>query len=85
MCCKLQRNNESCKEVEGVLNLWEKGQRMEDKENKKRAFRKGRPRFVVFIMCEEEAWGVASSCIVKMEGESERRDEGESGVGGGAI
>jgi len=27
------------------------------------SFRKGRPRFVVFIMWEEEAWGEASCCM----------------------
>ena len=51
-------------------------------ENEERAFKKGRPRFVVFIMCEEEAWGEASSCIV---GDGERRERKErkkvSGLG----
>lgn len=41
---------------------------------------------MVFIMCEEEAWGVASSCIVEdVVGEGEMRERKErknrSGVG----
>jgi hypothetical protein len=54
------------------------GQARKGKENEKRAFKKGRPRFVVFIMCEEEAWGGASSCMVKMEGERRESGDGEA-------
>jgi hypothetical protein len=44
-------------------------------KNEERAFKKGRPRFVVFIMCEEEAWGEVSSCIMKMDDERERKEK----------
>lgn len=59
-----------------------RGEKKKEGEGKGiRTFRKGRPRFVVFIMCEEEAWGEASSCMVKMRGEG-----GEDvGGGGGAV
>jgi hypothetical protein len=36
------------------------------------SFRKGRPRFVVFIICEEEAWAEASCCMVCGWGRGER-------------
>jgi len=45
----------------------------------KHAFRKGRPRFVVFIIWEEEAWGDASCCMVAENGRTRERGEREGG------
>lgn len=63
MGCELEGYNESCEEIEGVLA---KDVSIVDRRRERRStFRKGRPRLVVFIMCEEEAWGEASRCMAE--------------------
>lgn len=70
MSCELQRNDEGCEEIEGVLGRGgrETGKKGRGDGEGEHAFRKGRPRFVVFIIWEEEAWGDASCCMVGENG-----------------
>lgn len=87
VCRELEGNDEGREEVEGVLKSGEEVGQAHTFGVKRRTFRKGRPRLVVFIMCEEDACGEASYCCIVRgrrkggggggrDGENEREGEG---------